>query len=72
MNIKSHKRHAVLECVPVGQREMDKAPGYFKKAMQVGVGRQAVFKKRCRWVGADHFDRAHPCAGAMLTVSVSF
>ena len=29
------KRHAVLECVPVGQREMDKAPGFFKKGMLV-------------------------------------
>eukprot|EP00983_Pelagomonas_calceolata_P047322 1140582-Pelagomonas_calceolata.AAC.1 len=35
MNLRNHKRHAVLECVPVGQREMDKAPGFFKKAMQV-------------------------------------
>jgi len=34
MNLRNHKRHAVLECVPVGQREMDKAPGFFKKAMQ--------------------------------------
>ena len=28
------------ECVSVGQREMDKAPGYFKKGMLVGL---AVF-----------------------------
>eukprot|EP00798_Chlamydomonas_sp_ICE-L_P003126 gene3126-13138_t len=25
--------HAVLECIPIGQRELDKAPAYFKKAL---------------------------------------
>ena len=35
MQLKSHKRHAVLECVPVDERQMEQAPGYFKKGMQV-------------------------------------
>lgn len=34
MALRGRKQHAVLECVPVGQREMDKAPGFFKKALQ--------------------------------------
>ncbi len=33
--LSGHKRHAVLEAVPVGGKEFDKAPGFFKKAMQV-------------------------------------
>eukprot|EP00955_Chlamydomonas_euryale_P076408 362644-Chlamydomonas_euryale.AAC.2 len=28
------RTHAALECVPVGQREIDRAPAYFKKAFQ--------------------------------------
>lgn len=34
MGLRTHKHHAALECVPVSMREQDKAPGFFKKAMQ--------------------------------------
>ena len=30
----SQRPHAVLECVPVSQRDVERAPAYFKKAMQ--------------------------------------
>jgi len=33
MHLRSGRHHAVLDCVPVTQRELEKAPGYFKKAM---------------------------------------
>ncbi len=37
MGLSGHKHHAVLECVPISPKAMATAPGYFKKAMQVGV-----------------------------------
>lgn len=40
--VSDHKRHAILECVPVGQRELDMAPGYFKKAFMVCVQTRTV------------------------------
>ncbi|GAX76750.1 hypothetical protein CEUSTIGMA_g4197.t1 [Chlamydomonas eustigma] len=32
-NVRSPRPHAVLECVPVGDKELSRAPAYFKKAM---------------------------------------
>jgi hypothetical protein len=34
-SLTGNRRHAMLEAVPLGEREMAQAPGYFKKAMQV-------------------------------------
>ena len=33
MDVRGQRPHAGLECVPVGDRELDRAPAYFKKAM---------------------------------------
>jgi len=33
MHLRSARPHAIMECVPCSERELDRAPAYFKKAM---------------------------------------